>query len=339
MSYLYYLPLLPLVYFCLRKIFNGPRTPIINHDSVKEKVILITGSSAGIGKEAALELLRNGSIVIFACRDEKKTRAILQILPEETRKRAIFISLDLSSFESVRNFEKKLSELKLKIDMIINNAGCFMDNYMKTIDNIESTIQSNHLSHMYLTSLLLKHISKENGRIVNVSSDAHKFVKNMDLDALEKDLEFNNDKLHSQSNFFNYGYSKLANIYFTNTLAKYFESQNIKVKAVSLHPGAVRTEIMRPTNIFYKIISILFYLLMLVFFKDSVMGAQTTLHVCYLDFASLVNSGYYTDCKLSKISTLASNEDKRKRFMDYSLSILRIKVINYPEELNEIVKC
>ena len=143
MSYLYYLPLLPLVYFCLRKIFNGPRTPIINHDSVKEKVILITGSSAGIGKEAALELLRNGSIVIFACRDEKKTRAILQILPEETRKRAIFISLDLSSFESVRNFEKKLSELKLKIDMIINNAGCFMDNYMKTIDNIESTIFSN----------------------------------------------------------------------------------------------------------------------------------------------------------------------------------------------------
>ena len=136
-------------------------------------MILITGCSAGIGKEAALEFLRNGSTVIFACRDERKTNKILEILPDDLRKRAIFIALDLSSFESVRNFEKKLGSLNLKIDMIINNAGCFLDKYSKTVDNIESTIQCNHFSHMYLTALLVKHISKNDGRIINVSSDDH----------------------------------------------------------------------------------------------------------------------------------------------------------------------
>ena len=337
MSYYYYLAALPVVYFIIRKIFNGPATKLKNYDYVKGKIVVITGSSAGIGKETAKEMLLRGATVIFACRDEKKTRTIINSFPEEFRKRSIFIQLDLASFESVRNFEIQFATLNFKIDILINNAGAFFDKYNTTKDGIESTIQCNHFSPMYLTMLLLKHMVKDSGRILNVSSDAHKFVKNLDVDSLECNLDFNTGG-ESYSMFRTYAYSKLANIYLTNTLSNFFEAKNIKIKSVSIHPGAVRSEIMRPDRFLLKILSYFVYLLMLLFFKDSYMGAQTTIHLCYMDYKSIVSSGYYQNCQLSKFVNLARDDSLRKRFMEYSLKVIKNKIGEVPEEYSELVK-
>ena len=264
--------------------------------------------------------------------------AIIYSLPEECKNRATFIELDLSSFESAKNFEKRFNSKFSKVDIIINNAGCFNDRSSYTKDNIETVFQSNHLTHMYLTVVMLKYLTKEKGRIINVSSDAHKWVKTIDFEGLEKDLNFKNKILHS-SIYYNYGFSKLANVFFTTTLAKFFEKNKIDFKVASLHPGAVMTEIMRPTNIFTKIIAFLITPLASVFFKDSFMGAQTTLHCCYVDFYNLINGGYYTNCKSDKISSLANDDTARKRFMEYSLKLIQMNVPNYPEDLNDMVKC
>lgn len=338
MPYYYYLISIPVIYYLLRKLFNGPKTPLTNTDTMKDKIILITGSSAGIGKETAFELLRNGANVIFACRDEKKTLALINSLPEQSKKRATFIELDLSSFESAKNFEKKFSQKFSKIDIIINNAGVFNDKISFTKDNIETVFQSNHLTHMYLTVLLLKYLSKEKGRILNVSSDAHKWVRTIDFENLEKDLNFKNKTLHSSITY-NYGFSKLANIFFTVTLAKFFEKNKIDFKVASIHPGMVATEIMRPTNLFTRIIKVLITPLLGVLSKDSVMGAQTTLHCCYIDFYNLINGGYYTNCRLDKISQLAMDDSARKRFMEYSLKLIAMNIADYPEDLNDMIKC
>jgi NAD(P)-dependent dehydrogenase (short-subunit alcohol dehydrogenase family) len=166
-----------------------------------DKVIVITGCSAGIGEFTAKELLDKGATVIFACRDEKKTLTIIDSLPDNLRKKAIFLKLDLTSFESVRSFVKQFSNLNLTIDIIINNAGVIMNTYERTKDNIETTFQSNHLSHMYMTVLLLKHLSKNNGRIINVSSNVHTLVKSIDIESLEKDTQFLNSRLHTKHIF------------------------------------------------------------------------------------------------------------------------------------------
>ena len=336
MSYLYLIISLPLIYTSIRKIFNGPKAPIKNFDSVKDKVVLITGCSAGIGKETAIHLLNNKAKVIFACRDEKKTMNIINNIPAESRARAIFISLDLCSFQSVKKFEKEFSSLNLNLDIIINNAGCMSNEYSKTKDNIETVIQCNHFSHVYLTTLLLKYMSNA-GRIINVSSTVHSLPKKLDISVLTKDNEFKNDSLHS-SNFYNYSYSKLANVYFTNTLARFFEENKICFKAVSLHPGVVKTELVRFNGILGKVISIFAYLFMSLFFKDACMGAQTTLHLCYIDYNSLINGGYYSDCKLDKISNLASNNELRKAYMQYTLNLLKTRISDLPEDLNDIIK-
>jgi len=337
MSYLYYLIGIPIIYFIIRRIFNGRPTPITKID-VKDKIIVITGCSAGIGKETSKELLRHGAKVIFACRDEKKTNDVINTLPEESKKRATFIQLDLSSFESCRNFEKKFGEKFSKLDILINNAGNFNDTFILTKDNIEATLQCNHLSHMYLTSLLLKYLTSEKGRVINVSSEAHTFIKTVDMDGLEKDLDF---KLAGPiySGFYAYGFSKLTNIYFSLSLAKFFEKKKIDFKVVSLHPGSVKTEIARPKNLLFKIVGWMLYPVMVLFFQDAFMGAQTTLHLCYMDYFSLINGGYYANCKLDKITPLASDESTRKRFMEYSRKLIETRVNKYPEDLDDMVKC
>jgi FlaA1/EpsC-like NDP-sugar epimerase len=66
-----------LVIYLLRKYFNGPFTK--HRRSMKGKIIIITGASAGIGKESALQLLEDGADVIFATRDKKKLMKLLML--------------------------------------------------------------------------------------------------------------------------------------------------------------------------------------------------------------------------------------------------------------------
>lgn len=337
MSYFYIACSLPFLYILLRKFFNGPRTPITNFDNVMGKVILITGCSAGIGEFTAIELLNRGATVIFACRDEKKTSKIIDSLPENLRKKAIFLKLDLTSLDSVRSFVQRFSQLNLIIDIIINNAGVIMNTYERTKDNIETTFQSNHLSHMYLTVLLLKHLSKSNGRIINVSSNVHTLVKNFDIDSLEKDTQFLNPTLHSGA-FYNYWFSKLANVYFTLSLSEFFEKNKINLKAVSLHPGAIRTKLFSFSGYLGKIYNILLSFIQILFFKDVEMGSQTTLHCCYLDYCNLINGAYYSNCKLDKMSNLASNSSVRKRFIQFSVDLIKMRVPDCPQDLYDIAK-
>ena len=96
--------------YLIRRFVKGGKC---TEEDVTGKIIIITGSSAGIGKAQAFNLLENGATVIFACRDEKKTRLVL----EETKKlenkskastscfdRAVYINVNLNSFKSVNNF-------------------------------------------------------------------------------------------------------------------------------------------------------------------------------------------------------------------------------------------
>ena len=104
----------------LRKYFNGPMYKGIK--DVNKKIIIVTGSSAGIGKETAFDLLDNGATVIFACRDEKKTIAVInEIRNLEVRERAIFMKLDLCNIESVNDFAKEFKSYYNKLDILVNS--------------------------------------------------------------------------------------------------------------------------------------------------------------------------------------------------------------------------
>lgn len=88
------------------------------------KTAVVTGSSAGIGKMTALMLAQQGCKVIFACRDEKKTRGIMDWIQKQSNNTDLhFIKCDTTSFKIMDEFMKTLEERGIKVDFLANNAG------------------------------------------------------------------------------------------------------------------------------------------------------------------------------------------------------------------------
>ena len=137
--------LILLAYFT-KKWANGPLNPI--KKDLTDKFIIVTGSSDGIGLEAAKDLLNSNAKVVFACRNKIKTENIINSLPEKSKKNAIFIQLDLESLQSIENFVKEIKSKYQKIDILINNAGVGWAYLHKTEDGFINAFQVNYLGNV-----------------------------------------------------------------------------------------------------------------------------------------------------------------------------------------------
>ena len=133
------------------------------------------GSSDGIGLETAKDLLSSNARVIFSCRNKNKTEGIINSFPENLKKNANFVQLDLESFKSIENFAKEIRSKYPKIDILINNAGLSSwGNIYKTEDGYMNVYQVNYLGNVLLTLLLLDHFNEKESKIISVSSRAYK---------------------------------------------------------------------------------------------------------------------------------------------------------------------
>ncbi|XP_045024832.1 retinol dehydrogenase 14 isoform X3 [Daphnia magna] len=120
------------------------------------KTVIITGANTGIGKETAIDLAKRGARVILACRDPKKAAiAKDDIIRESGNKNVVIRQLDLASLKSVRKFAADILKSELRLDVLINNAGCATIEKTLTEDGLEYQMQSNHFGHFLLTNLLL----------------------------------------------------------------------------------------------------------------------------------------------------------------------------------------
>jgi len=89
---------------------------------MNNKIVIVTGSSAGLGEETAKDLLNKGAKVIFVCREKNKTLNVInQITNESNKDNVIFIELNLISLKTVANFENDFSKKFDKLDLLINN--------------------------------------------------------------------------------------------------------------------------------------------------------------------------------------------------------------------------
>ena len=334
-SIYFIVPAVIFILYLLRKFFKGGRT---KRTSIEGKTIIITGSSDGIGKETAFNLLEDGATVIFACRDKEKTMKVIEETKnlkngKECFKRSFFIQLDLASFKSVDSF---INEFKSKfniLDILINNAGYSTAVYKETEDGLEAMSQTNHFSHVRLTLGLLDYFNKNEGRILNISSMAHAYSN------FEKTIKTNFSKAKGHNQYKDsfsivniwtvYGNTKLANIYFTSYLTKKFESEKkySHLHAYSVHPGAVSTGflgVLSKDKTILKIFQSFFKILIIPFlFKNLNDGAQTHLHLCYRDVKDLKDGGYYKDCKLSEPAKIAKNEEICNYLMEETLKIIK----------------
>lgn len=210
----------------------------------KGRVVIVTGSSSGIGYETARVLANKNATVVIAVRNLQKGNAALDKIKAGYQNADIRVmELDLADLESIRNFAAEFKSNFSRLDLLINNGGVMMPPYSKTADGFELQFGTNHLGHFALTGLLLDLIEKtHDSRIVNVSSGSHTYGE-LDFD----DLNWEN---RSYKKMKAYGDSKIANLYFTFELQRRFENRNMNVIASAAHPGWTATELQRHVGIF-----------------------------------------------------------------------------------------
>ena len=200
---------------------------------MKNKYVLITGANSGIGKAAAKSLAIQGANIIMVCRNkEKGEKARREIIDYAGHDRIDLLTCDLASQKQIRQLAKQVLEKYERLDVLLNNAGLISNTKQLTEDGLEYTFAVNHIAYFLLTNLLLDLIVKTpRSRIVNVSSTAHKMIREIDYDNLQAEKSFDQWQTYSLS--------KLCNIFFTYTLAEQLKDTDTTVNC--LHPGVVNT--------------------------------------------------------------------------------------------------
>lgn len=200
------------------------------------KVVIITGANSGIGFQTAIAMAHRGAKVYMGCRNHQKSEEARREIKDYSGSIEVFNrSLDLASFESIRNFVKTFLEEETRLDILINNAAVMANPRTVTKDGYESQFGVNHLGHFLLTNLLLDMLKRSApSRIVVISGSIYK-IGNINKDDL------NSEQYYSRLDAF--AQSKLANILFAHELSKKLEGSGVTVN--SLHPGVIRTSLMR----------------------------------------------------------------------------------------------
>jgi NAD(P)-dependent dehydrogenase (short-subunit alcohol dehydrogenase family) len=212
--------------------------------SQKGKVIIVTGANSGLGYETAKALAIKDAEVIMSARNIKNGESAAEKIKKETGKSALTVmKLDLADLSSVKAFIKEFKTRFNRLDILINNAGVMMPPYSKTKEGFELQMGTNHLGHFALTAGLFD-LLKNTGstRIVNLSSNAHKFGK-IDFD------DFNWEK-RKYSSWRAYGDSKIANLYFTYELCRKLDKTDSDIIVAAAHPGYSATNLQRYSGIF-----------------------------------------------------------------------------------------
>ena len=275
------------------------------------KRVLVTGATAGIGKQTALELAKLGAEVIIVGRNAEKTAAVVESLRKESGATTIDSFLaDLSSMASIRAFAGAFLAKHDRLDVLVNNAGGLFPKREVTVDGWERTFATNHLSYFLVAQLLLPALERaERARIVNVASAAHAAAPR-DFD----DLMAERSRYRS---FRQYGRSKLANIFFTRELARRVAGKQITVNC--LHPGFVASEFLAKGGIWSVIRPIAG-----LFAIDVVAGAKTSVYLASSPEVAGVSGKYFDKCKEKQPNKIADNDAAATRLWQVSAQLCGI---------------
>ncbi|KAH7140235.1 hypothetical protein B0J13DRAFT_676622 [Dactylonectria estremocensis] len=205
-------------------------------NTLQGKVIVITGTSSGIGIETVRALSATGAKLFLTARDLAKAKAALVDIFDPSRME--LVEMDQNSLESVRSAASQILSKTDKINILVNNAGIMAVQTLQfTKDGHELQFGTNHLSHFLFFELLkpalLAAVTPEfHSRVVVLASTAHS------MSGINASDNYNFQKGGYQP-WLAYGQSKTANIYMANEIERKYGSQGLH--ATSLHPGGIMT--------------------------------------------------------------------------------------------------
>jgi NAD(P)-dependent dehydrogenase (short-subunit alcohol dehydrogenase family) len=264
-----------------------------NERTMNGQVVLITGSTDGLGREVARRVAARGGHVIVHGRNEERGNALVKEIAA-TGGSARFYAADFASLATVRSFAQAIQRDYKRLDVLVNNAGVWLPDRQVSADGHEMQFAVNYLAGFLLTRTLLPLLADSApSRIVNVSSGA------------QSPIDFTDVMLERPGRAADgYAQSKLAQIMFTIDLAH--ELQTRRVTAVALHPATMMDTTM---------------------VRSSGMPAQSTIDegataVMHLITSPIIGSGQFFDgLRPTRAHAQAYDETARAKLRELSLSL------------------
>ncbi len=192
---------------------------------IRDKRVVVTGATSGIGKEVATCLASLGAHVVLACRDVRRAKQVAAGINARTPRRPVAVmALDTSDQSSIRAFAAEFRQTYGTLDVLVNNAGVLLPDRLTSVDGVELTLATNVLGYHLLTTELLS-VLDVGGRVVNVAST---FAGDVDLD----DLQFEHRPYDGMAA---YAQSKACDRMLTWAFARRLRERSVTVNAMA--PG------------------------------------------------------------------------------------------------------
>ncbi|MDD3295758.1 MAG: 3-oxoacyl-[acyl-carrier-protein] reductase [Candidatus Omnitrophica bacterium] len=191
----------------------------------KDKVIVVTGGSRGIGKACCEAFAREGANIVFTYNSSQEAAKSLKQEIETSGSQVLALQLDVKKYDACRKFVEKVLDKFQKIDVLINNAGIINDKALMMMSESDwlDVINTNLNGTFNVTkNSIISFMKQRKGNIINISSLSG--ILGLPRQA-------------------NYAASKGGMISFTRSLAREVAPLNIRVNAIA--PGFIQTDMIK----------------------------------------------------------------------------------------------
>ncbi len=226
-------------------IRNSSKAPAICKDGFAGRLLVITGATSGIGYYTCRKYASQGANILSINRSEEKSKDLCAEIRNDFGVECDYLIADLSSLADIHRVGRELAEMDRAIDVLIHNAGLYLNHKVTTQDGLEMTLVVNYLSSFiinFLTKEKLK--NQEKSRVLMVNSEGYRFAV---WGIKPDDLNFEKSRY---TGLRAYGSAKIAQLLSMMIFDAYYRDSGVSINA--MHPGAVKTGTGRENGLIYK---------------------------------------------------------------------------------------